>query len=167
MYLNNKSKAVAYGGLLTALSIIFIYLSTIVPYNKLLFLFFSTLIIPIGLILTNVKNSLYIYVASSVLSLLLLGIRGNVLSYILFFGPYGIIKNFIEKIDNLFIEIILKLIYFNFAAFVLYKLYGLFISNPINGNISIKKLIIFIQPVFLLFDYFLTLYIHKLKKYRI
>lgn len=167
MYLNNKSKAVAYGGLLTALSVIFIYLSTIVPYNKLLFLFFSTLIIPIGLILTNVKNSLYIYVASSVLSLLLLGIRGNVLSYILFFGPYGIIKNFIEKIDNLFIEIILKLIYFNFAAFVLYKLYGLFISNPINGNISIKKLIIFIQPVFLLFDYFLTLYIHKLKKYRI
>lgn len=167
MYLNNKSKAVAYGGLLTALSVIFIYLSTIVPYNKLLFLFFSTLIIPIGLILTKVKNSLYIYVASSVLSLLLLGIRGNVLSYILFFGPYGIIKNFIEKIDNLFIEIILKLIYFNFAAFVLYKLYGLFISNPINGNISIKKLIIFIQPVFLLFDYFLTLYIHKLKKYRI
>ncbi|MBW4828525.1 MAG: hypothetical protein KZY61_11180 [Clostridiaceae bacterium] len=167
MYLNNKSKAVAYGGLLTALSVIFIYLSTIVPYNKLLFLFFSTLIIPIGLILTNVKNSLYIYIASSVLSLLLLGMRGNVLSYILFFGPYGIIKNFIEKIDNLFIEIILKLIYFNITSFVLYKLYGLFIANPINGNISIKKLIIFIQPVFLLFDYFLTLYIHKLKKYRI
>lgn len=167
MYLNNKSKSMAYGGLLTALSIVFIYLSTILPYNKLLMLFLSALIIPIGLILTNVKNSFYIYIASSILALLLLGLRGNVLAYILLFGPYGIIKNFIERINNLFIEIILKLIYFNFTFFILYKLYGLFITSPINANISIKQLIVFIQPIFILFDYLLTLYIDKLKKYRI
>ena len=167
MYLNNKSKAIAYGGLLTALSIIFIYLSTILPYNKLLMLFLSALIIPIGLILTGTKNSLYIYIASSILSTVLLGMRGNILFYILFFGPYGIIKNLIEKTNNILIEIVLKLIYFNITFFLIYKLYELFIGNLINTNMSMKNLIIFVQPVFLLFDYFLTLYINKLKKYRI
>lgn len=160
----NKSKAVAYGGILTALGVIFIYLGTVLAYNKLAMLFFASLMIPIGILLIGTKYGIYIYISTLVLSLLLVGFREITLSYILFFGPYGIIKNYIEKMGKIPFEIILKLLYFNLALFISYKIYGLFISTPTNIQMPLMQIFILLQPVFLALDYVMTLFIHKFKK---
>lgn len=167
MLLNNKSKAVAYGGLLTALSVIFIYLTNILPYNKLAMLFISSLIILISITIIGAKYSLFVYISSAILSFFIIGIRGTTLSYILFFGPYGLIKNLIEKLKQPILEIILKLIYFNCVLFLYYKLYILFVSANIDMPISTVKLVLLLQPIFIGFDYLLTLFIYKFKKYKI
>lgn len=167
MLLNNKSKAVAYGGLLTALSVIFIYLTNVLPYNKLAMLFISSLIILISVTIIGTKYSLFVYISSAILSFFIIGIRGTTLSYILFFGPYGLIKNLIEKLKKPVLEIILKLIYFNCILFLYYKLYILFVSANINMPISMAKIVLFLQPIFIGFDYLLTLFIYKFRKYKI
>lgn len=120
--------------------------------------------IPIGILLIGTKYGIYIYISTLILSLLLVGFREITLSYMIFFGPYGIIKNYIEKIGKTPFEIILKLLYFNLALFISYKIYGLFISTPINMQMPIMQIFIFIQLVFLVLDYAMTLFIYKFRK---
>ena len=163
MLLNNKSKAVAYGGLFTALSVVFIYLTNILPYNKLAMLFIASLIILIGVTIIGAKYSLFIYISTSILSLFLIGIRGVTLSYMLFFGPYGLIKNLIEKLKKPILEIVLKLLYFNSILFLYYKLYNIFIPTTLDIQISLVKLVLLLQPVFIAYDYLLTLFIYKFR----
>ncbi len=161
----NKGKSIAYGGIITALSIIFIYLSTIIPFNKIFFLACASFLIPIGVIFTSLKNCWLIYISSALLSLLLIGFKGNVFFYILFFGPYGIIKNYIEKLNNLPLEIILKLLYFNGSIALIYVLFKTFISTLKNIPIPIPMFILIAQIIFLIFDYILTLFIYNISKY--
>ena len=163
MLLNSKSKAVAYGGLFTALSIVFIYLTNILPYNKLAMLFIASLIILIGVITIGAKYSLFVYISTSILSLFLIGIRGVTLSYILFFGPYGLIKNLIENLKKPVLEIIIKLLYFNASLFLYYKLYNIFIPTTLDIPISIVGLLLLLQIVFVAYDYLLSLFIYKFR----
>lgn len=81
----------------------------------------------------------------------------------IFFGPYGIIKNYIEKINKTPFEIILKLLYFNLALFISYKIYGLFIAAPTNIQMPIIGIFILLQPAFLIADYVMTLFINKFR----
>ncbi|MCS4464470.1 hypothetical protein JTT01_11475 [Clostridium botulinum] len=51
-----KSSNIAKGGVFTAISFLLIYLSTILPVNKLSLLATASAIIPIAIISTNAKN---------------------------------------------------------------------------------------------------------------
>lgn len=79
----SKALNMAKGGLFTALTIIFLYISSIVPLNRFYLLGLASCIIPLAIISTNVKNSVLVYVSSSLLSLLL-GLRGSAIAYIVF-----------------------------------------------------------------------------------
>lgn len=161
----NKSSIVAKGGLLTALSLLFIYLSTILPVNKLYLLGLSSAIIPISIILIDVKNSIIVYTASSILSLLLIGFKGNVIAYLFFFGIYGFVKLYIEKFNKLYIEIPLKLIFFNVAFAFIFILYKTFFVDLIKINVSLYIIVIFLQFVFIIYDYAFTAFIAYIYKY--
>ena len=107
-----KAKKIAESGILIALTIIVLYAASILPVSKLTVLTIASCFIPIAIMQTSLKNTIVIYVASSLLSLFLIPIN-IALSYILFFGIYGIIKYYIEKLKNLPLEIFLKLVSFN------------------------------------------------------
>ncbi|NFN75219.1 hypothetical protein FDC39_20030, partial [Clostridium sporogenes] len=109
-----KSSNIAKGGIFTAISFLLIYLSTILPVNKLSLLATASAIIPIAIISTNVKNGFLVYLSTSILCSIVVGIsRSSVIFYIIFFGLYGIIKYYIENFNKLYIEIILKFLFFN------------------------------------------------------
>lgn len=154
-----KTSNITKGGIYTALSLLFIYLSNILPTNKFFILIIVSCIIPISIITTNFKNSVTIYVATSLLSLLLLGIKLNVLSYIIFFGSYGFVKYYIEKINKLVIEILLKLVFANICAVIIYFFYRLLFVDIINLKFPIALIILAVEIIFLLYDYALTLFI--------
>lgn len=86
-------------GILTALGVILTYLSILLPTNKLFTLGLTSCLIPITIVLTNVRTGILVYIATSLLNLLLIGLRGQVFLYILFFGSYGLIKLYIEKLE--------------------------------------------------------------------
>lgn len=160
----NNTVSIARGGLYTALGVLFIYLSTITPTSKLYLLGIASCIIPLSILTIKIRNSFFMYISTSLLSLLLLGIKGGVIAYILFFGLYGFIKYFIERLRNMYLEIFLKLIYFNFSIALVYILYKVFFTELFKVAIPIYALILMFQIIFLIFDYALTLfvaYVHR------
>lgn len=156
---STKSLYMAKGGLLTAVGVILVYTSGIIPVNKAFLLAIASFIIPLSILMTDIKNTLVVYICTSVLSIILCGFKFTVIAYILFFGLYGFIKFYIEKIDKILLEIILKLIFLNACAALLFLIYSLFFPGLFNFRFSLYLIVIGLQIVFLLYDYVLTLII--------
>ena len=159
-----KSAYLARGGILTAITTILIYISSIAPTNKLSILALASVIIPIAVITTNLKNALLVYGASSILSIVLLGLKITIVFYIIFFGIYGLLKYYIEKLKSIPKELILKLIVFNISFSILYFLYKSFFLQQLKLPFSIYIIIFILQFIFLAYDYCLTLFISYFNK---
>lgn len=160
-----KTLDLARGGLFTALGVLFIYLSSVIPTSRLYVLGIASCIIPLSILTTNLKTSFLIYISTSILSLLIAGFKGTVLMYIFLFGLYGFVKYYIEKLRNMPFEIILKLIYFNISIGILYYFYTAFFAGELRINLPIYVALIAFQFVFIIFDYVLTLFISYANKH--
>ena len=161
-----NSKRITTNAFFIALTIVILYLNIILPISTISILTLASFIIPITLIRNSIKDAILVYISSSIISFFLIPLNIS-LMYICFFGIYGIIKFFIEKLNTLYLEILLKLLFFNFIlilGFLLLK--SIFPINIIK--ISIWLFIILSEIVFLFFDYALTLlisfYLQKLHK---
>ncbi|MGN0144468.1 MAG: hypothetical protein ACI398_05750 [Clostridium sp.] len=160
-----KSSNIAQSGIIIALSLAILYSTSLLPISTLSILTLASCLIPISIIRTSLKNTILIYLSVSILSFFLVPINIAVL-YTLFFGVYGIIKFFIEKLHNLIPEILLKLAAFNILLFSIYMIFKLFLGFKIN--FSILFFIIAAQIIFLIYDYALTIVIsyfyHRINK---
>lgn len=160
-----NTSSLAKGGILTALTCILIYISTIFPFNKIFILGITSALVALGIIIDkNIKLGYFIFLSSSILSFFLLGFRGIVFLYIIFFGPYSLIKLHIERFRKLPLEIFLKLCFFNLILLISYWI-SKFILIDINlDNILFPLPILFIalQFVFFIYDYTLTLFVHTI-----
>ena len=108
-----KVSNITKGGILIALTLIFIYLSSLIPTNKLSLMTITSFIIILSIISLGVKTGLLVFVASSILSFFIVSPKEIVFTYILFFGLYGFVKYYIENFNNVPLELFLKLIYFS------------------------------------------------------
>jgi len=159
-----KSNLIAKGGIFAALSLILLYFSSVFPTNKLSILALASCIIPLSIMLTGVKNTLVVYGAVSLLSLFIIPSKLISIAYILIFGSYGFAKYFIEKLRNMPLEIILKLLYFNITSTIIVFIYNLLLLKIPNININIYLLIIIIEIAFIVYDYALTTFISYANK---
>ena len=157
------SKNIAYSGLLLALNIVFLILSFIIPTNTLFFMGLASLPIAIVIIEQGIKYGIVFYVASSILSFLFIPDKINWIFYTFTFGIYGVIKYFIERDRNIFIEYILKLGIFNIIIFLGYFFIKNFIYIPLN-----PITILVAQLIFIAYDYsygiFIDYYYNKIRK---
>lgn len=165
--MRNNTLGLARGGIFVALSFILLYLSTIVPINKLYVLGLSAAIIPISILTIGIQKTIGVYLSTSILGILFLGFKGNVIGYVLFFGLYGFIKLYIEKLSNLFEEIILKLLYFNISMYTIYLIFKLLIGDVLLSPLPLPLLLIALQVIFLICDYALSLIIGYADKHLI
>ena len=154
----NKASNIAKGGLFTALTIIFLYISSIGPTSRLTFMALAAAMIPISIITTNIRNSFVVYAAASLLSLLL-SLRGTAFLYIVFFGLYGFVKYYIERLRKVALEIVLKLLFFNSSLYLIYLIYLVFTFDIPKLNIPLYYIIAGLQVVFIIYDYAMTIII--------
>lgn len=154
----NKTSNIAKGGLYTALTVILIYLSSMLPTNKLAIIAVASCIIPLSIITTNIKNSFAVYLSVSILSLLL-GLKGSALAYILFFGLYGFVKYYVEAKRKPVLEFAIKFLFFNCSMTLAYFLFKLFAFDIPIKKFPIYLIIIALQIIFIIYDYALTLMI--------
>ena len=154
---NLKAKDLALGGTLTSLTIIVLFINILIPINTFAILTISSCFVPIAIIRSNVQVGIFVYIASSIIGFFLVPLD-IMIPYILYFGIYGLVKFYIEKLRNMPLEILLKLSFSNIMLILGYILFTKFIA-PINLNIPIWILIILAQIAFLIFDYALTLII--------
>ncbi|WP_017416850.1 hypothetical protein [Clostridium tunisiense] len=165
--MNNKSSYIAKGGLFVTLTLIVLYLTTILKFNTLFMLGVASAIIPLALITTSLNNSILVFIASSILCYFLVPVKSVWMLYTLLFGPYGIVKFLLERLRNTTLEILLKLLYFNLLTFLNFYLYKrLFVPN-FTLNYNIVLILIGVQFVFYLFDYALTVFINAMRKYKL
>lgn len=119
------------------------------------------------------KPALSVYAAVSFLSLILVTEKESVLMYVLFFGYYPIIKQYIEKIRPRFLSFAVKLLLFNaaLAAVELLCVYVFGIPFFEDNTFSVGMVAAFavlMNVVFIMYEfmlkYFLILYENKLEK---
>ncbi|MGB7603923.1 MAG: hypothetical protein WBL93_00445 [Lutisporaceae bacterium] len=155
------SRKVAFGGILTALCVVIVYIAAYLPTGKLGMYAISSLIIACAVIELGVKWGTVTYVASAALIFLLTGSINAFLLFVLFFGGYPIIKYHIEKLSSVKSEIVLKLVAINVLAITGYFIYIRLLGiSPINipeiSTLITGALIIAAQAVFLIYDYVLS-----------
>lgn len=152
-----KSKDLTLGGIFIALTLVILYSSSILPVSTLTILTLASCLIPICIIRSSVKTGLLVYIGSTILGFFIIPIN-TIIYYGLFFGIYGVIKYYIERFRNMTYEIILKLIIFNIIFTIIFNIITVLLGNIVT-SIPLWILYIIAQPVFLLFDYSLTLII--------
>ncbi|PRR81093.1 hypothetical protein [Clostridium vincentii] len=164
-----KAKDITLGGIMVALGIMTLYLTTIIPVNTLSILTLASCFIPITILRSNIRTACFVYVATALMSFFIVPINYAIM-YTLLFGIYGIVKYFIEKIRKIPIEIILKLLFFNIVLSI-----GIVFMNAFISELTIDFptwiLYLISQPAFLLYDFaittVITFYLQKSKKFKI
>lgn len=155
-----KSKKIAYLGVLLALNQVFIFLSSIIKTNTLALFSIAALMVGIVIVEFGVKNGALFYIASSILGFFLTTSQLEVVTYILFFGLYSIVKYAVEKVAfqmkqaRLF-EMTIKLLFFNLAAGIIYFI--------LRGIVNIQLywwLIVIAEIAFIAYDYAFSILIN-------
>ncbi len=160
----SKASVIARGGMLTALGVFFIYLSSILPTSRMFLEGLTSCLILASIILMGTKNSIAVYAATAVLSFLVCGIRLATISYVLVFGLYGFVKYYIEGLDKIVLEYVLKLVYCNICLAVLFAIYKLFMPNLFDIKAALYIIAIAAQFIFLIYDYLLSAFVTYFRK---
>lgn len=154
----SRVKRITLSGILLAFTVISVFLAATLPTSKLSLYALSSLFMAVIIIEFGTRAGWAFYLASAILSVLLVP-RLEVIPFIVFFGVYGLIKLYIERIPGRVIEYVLKLIYFNICLAL-----GLFfLKEIILGGINLTAPVYIIaavlELVFLIYDYIYTLFI--------
>lgn len=157
----------AFGGIISALSLIALFLSSALSFNTLAFLSLSSFFMGVMYIEYKSKGAFISYAVVSVLSLILPVDKTSALAFILFFGYYPILKGLIERLHNIKLEIIIKLIVFIIVSFS--GVYGFFMifSKSLSDVLPLWAVSIAGIIFFIILDYVLSLafdyYVKKIR----
>ena len=158
--MNNGSrvKRITLSGILLAFTVICVFLAAVLPTSKLSLYALSSLFMSVIIIEFGTKAGWAFYLASAILSALLVP-RLEVIPFVVFFGIYGLIKLYIERLNSRITEYILKFAYFNICLIL-----GLFflkeiILNGVNLSAPVYIVAAVLEVVFVIYDYIYTLFI--------
>jgi len=155
-----KSKEMAYLGVLLGLNQLFIILSSIIETNTVILFAGAALIVGIVIVEFGGKSGAVFYLASCMLGFFLTFNKVEIITYIMFFGLYSIVKHFIEiKFSNKKTAIASKYIFFNLSLAVMFFTVRLFISLKFYW-----WMIMGAQVLFLVYDYAFTIFINYYMK---
>lgn len=161
--MNNMSKKIAYSGILLAVNIILLLMTNIIPMNTMFLMGLASLPVSIIIMEYKIKTGIVFYIASVILSFIIIQNKVQWVMYVFTFGIYGLIKYFIEKGRPVYVELLLKLCFANAVIIVLCILLKTLVIIPIN-----IITILGFQLVFVIYDYVYSLFIdyynEKLKK---
>jgi hypothetical protein len=110
---NGGAYGIAVSALLAALSVVFLYLSNILPMGWIGFIAIAGLMPAAAIISGGMSAGLFCYAGTAILSMLLLPGKESAILYVLLFGHYPILKYYIERMRKLPLEWVLKLLLFN------------------------------------------------------
>ena len=91
--MSKKTRRITLAAVFTALTLIFLYLANILPAVRLGFTAAASLFAVAAVIETGIVSALFVFVGSSVIGALLLPDKTAVITYVLFFGYYPVIKS--------------------------------------------------------------------------
>lgn len=169
-----NSVKMAVGGVITALSVVCMLLTAIVPVATYSCPILAGIMLAVVVIELGYRFAFAVFAAVSVLSMLVVPDKEAVVCYIALFGYYPIVKNFIEKHKSGIAQWVLKLTVFNIAAAAAFFVTITVLQVPkesfsIGGFYVPWAFLIAGNIVFVLYDVALsgliTMYVLRLRKY--
>lgn len=154
----SKVKRITLSGILLAFTVICVFLAATLPTSKLSLYAISSLFIAIIIIEFGSKAGWAFYLASSILSVVLVP-RLEVIPFVVFFGVYGLVKLYIERLHSRITEYILKFAYFNVCLVLGLVFLKELILNGVNLTAPVYIVAAILEVVFVLYDYIYTLFV--------
>ena len=158
--MKNKTKNTAVCGLMIALSVVLMMLTTVIPVFMYVIPIVTGLLVLFVSDISNKKWGTGVYFSTAFLSLLLITDKEAALTYTLFFGYYPLIKEIIEKAPRILAWGV-KLILFNLASVgigvISFYVFGVAGDEYDEfGKYTIPILLVMANVAFLLYDICLT-----------
>ena len=141
------SKKISYAGILLAINIILLSLLNFIPMNTLFLMALASLSLSIIIMEFGPKTGGVFYLASVILSFIIMSNKIHWVIYSFTFGLYGLIKYIIESDRPMVLEYILKIIFANIVILLTYIILKPFVYVPIN----IFSILLF-EVIFLIYD---------------
>lgn len=158
--MNNRTrvKKITLSGILLAFTVICVFLASVLPTSKLSLYAVSSLFVAVIIIEFGSGAGWAFYLASCILSAVLVP-RLEVIPFIVFFGVYGLVKLYVERLHSRVLEYLLKIVYFNICLVL-----GLFflqqiILDGVKLAAPVYIVALVLEAVFLVYDYVYTLFI--------
>lgn len=155
-------KRITFSAICLALSVIFLYGASALSTGKIAALGLASLLCAICVSNHGVRYGLAMYIGTSILALLFLPGKLFALLYVLFAGYYPIVKLYIEKINKLWVEWVLKFLFFNLTLALIYIIARVFFMPALASVLTrlvLKYLglfLILLQIIFALYDWMLS-----------
>jgi hypothetical protein len=166
---NKKANIVALGGMLTAMSLLLMLLTRVIPFSEQALPAIAGVLLISAVLEAGAGWAFVIYLAVALLSLFFAFQNGAALYYILFFGHYTIIKSYIERIKIKPLQWVVKILLFNVCAVASY--YAMIAVTGIPDALTKYGLPItlgLINVVFILYDIALSrlvvMYVTRIRK---
>lgn len=145
---------IALGGIFLALTMVFLFAASIVPGIELTLFACSSFFVAFMILESGVSGAILLYIAASLLGLMILPNKTAMIPFVFLFGYYGILKYFIEKIPGTLPQLACKACFF--AAAICIGILGF--MDLISGAIDLPEapaalLIIGMTLLMLLYDY--------------
>lgn len=162
-----KSKVIAYSGIVSALSVVMLFLGSVIWILGYTMPLVSSLIMIVLIESVSKKSALLTFVSTSLISFILLNDKECVLLYVLFFGYYPLIRDKVNEIKPKFLSTLIKYLAFN-AAMVLTQILCVYVFGiPFDDMFGKWGILIFAVCLNLVFTVFDKLYTVLLKLYKI
>lgn len=150
-----KVKRIALTAMMTALSVVILCLGSFFDTLDLTMAALASLCIVLAMIELGGSQALMIYLATTLLALLLLPQKLIAVEYALFAGCYPLIKSFAERLNRL-LSWVVKLIFANLSLTLLILVGRLLFSLPTEQGWLLAATYILVNVTVIVFDIALT-----------
>ncbi len=159
------SKKISIASIMTALTLVCLFGSAYIPTGKIALMALTSMCTLATVASCGVRYGWLQFFATSLLALLLIPAKGQVFLYIAILGYYPILKLHIESLNNLKVEWLIKITYFNALLIAIYFT----VRYVILSYISLGAIVDFVlantilvvlvsEVVFVFYDYFLSFF---------
>ena len=164
-YKKTDTVKLAISALCTALTVASLVGASLIPGTEMTFYAIAGLFSGVVIMENGLKGGVLVYVGVLILSFILVPNKLAILPYGLFFGLYGFVKYFTEKIRTAWAQIAIKIVFFGIIAALSLKFFkGLFLGSIELPKMPMAIIIIGGVIMFLLYDYIFTLAVNIYRK---
>jgi hypothetical protein len=166
--MRGRTRLITTSALLTSLTMVFLYLSSVFPTMQLTFIAAASLFVVVQVIENGIKGGLFVFIGSTLLGFLIVPDKTSMILYALFFGYYPIVKSLAERPRNAVLRWVIKLLVMNAALAVILRFFGELIFDLSQFEYGVWVFAAMFNVAFILFDIAITmiaaLYIRRFRK---
>ncbi|MCD8211449.1 MAG: hypothetical protein LUC17_00265 [Oscillospiraceae bacterium] len=148
------SSQVALGGVMAALALVLIYLASVIPTAQIGVAAVAGLCPLVVVVGASFPAGFLSYAASGILALLLVPSKSCAVMYAILLGLYPVLKGLIERLHNIVLELLIKLVYFNIVMTLMWFVFGAMVLPMLPELLNVAVWFYIVgNIVFLIYDY--------------